>query len=124
MGSPYLEDFNFLLDLKDQMGLEFSQDGIENFIPNATKCMNWQGVKLSHKTNGTLVITMEDIYGITILFALGIGIAIVCFLFEWMSKKIIKLHLPVVEKSFASMCHITLRSQKEPKLPFPFNLAA
>ena len=90
MGSPYLEDFNFLLDLKDQMGLEFSQDGIESFIPNATKCMNWQGVKLSHNTNGTLVITMEDIYGITILFALGIGIAIVCFLFEWMSKKIIK----------------------------------
>ena len=88
MGSPYLEDFNFLLDLKDQMGLEFSQDGIENFIPNATKCMNWQGVKLSHKTNGILVITMGDIYGITILFALGIGIAIVCFLFSTHPKTI------------------------------------
>ena len=80
-----MEDFNFLLDLKDQMGVEFSQDGIEKFIPNATKCMNWQDVKASHdtdKTNSILVITFEDIYGITILLALGLGGAITALVTE------------------------------------------
>ena len=88
-----MEDFNFLLDLKDQMGVEFSQDGIEKFIPNATKCMNWQDVKASHdtdKTNSILVITFEDIYGITILLALILGGAMAAFVMECLISKIKK----------------------------------
>ena len=87
-GSPFLEDFNKLVELQDQMGLEFSQNGIDDYIPNATKCMTWQDVKASHETNTTLVITIKDIYGIMILLALGLGGAMVALLIECSAKAI------------------------------------
>ena len=84
-----MEDFNNLVDLKDQMGLEFSQDGIEDYVPNATKCMTWQQVKASHETNTKLVITIENIYGIIILLTLGFGGAMMALIMEWWTKAII-----------------------------------
>ena len=86
--SPFLEDFNFLLDLKDQMGLEFSQNGIAKFIPNATKCLNWQDVKASHETDTTLLITLGQIQILTFLFGLGLGGAMVALLIECLAKRI------------------------------------
>ena len=84
-----MEDFNNLVDLKDQMGLEFSQDGIEDYLPHATKCLTWQDVKASHETDTTLVITTENIYGIFILLALGLGGAMTVFFAECLTKAIV-----------------------------------
>ena len=81
-----MDDFNHLVDLKDQMGLEFSQDGIEDYIPNATKCLTWKDVKASHETDTSLVITLENIYGLLILLALGLGGAVVALLLECLWK--------------------------------------
>ena len=89
MGSPFLEDFNHLVDLKDQLGLEFSQDGIEDYLPNATKCLTWQDVKASHENDATLVITIENIYGILILLTLGLGGAMMALIAECLTKAII-----------------------------------
>ena len=71
------------------MGLESSQDGIEDYVPNATKCMTWQQVKASHETNTTLVITIENITGIIILLALGLGGAMMALIMECWTKAII-----------------------------------
>ena len=87
-GSPYLEEFNHLLDLKDQMALPYSENGggISNYIPNSTKCMAWKDVRASHETNATVVITLEDIYGMVILLAICLGGATVAFFLELLSK--------------------------------------
>ena len=83
-----MEDFNLLLDLANQMDLEFSQEGIEKYIPNSTKCLNWQAVRASHDmSDATPVIAMGDIYGKMILLALGLGGALVVLLMEHLSNK-------------------------------------
>ena len=86
-----MEDFNLLLDLANQMDLEFSQEGIEKYIPNSTKCLNWQDVRASHDmSDATPVIAMGDIYGKMILLALGLGGALVVLLMECVSKTMAK----------------------------------
>ena len=45
------------------MGLKFTEN-IEDYIPNAAKCMTWQDVKASHEIeNPQVVVRLEDIYG-------------------------------------------------------------
>ena len=69
------------------MGLEFSEGGIESSIPNSTKCMTWKDVKASHETIDTLaVIKKEDIFGVSILWALGLGGAVLVFIVELTTK--------------------------------------
>lgn len=87
-----MEDFNNLVDLKDQMGLQILNKGIEDVLPNATKCMTWQDVKTTHKTDtsdASLVIRFANIYGIISLFALGVGGATLALLIECLSKIVI-----------------------------------
>ena len=87
-GSPFLEDFNKLVELQDQMGLEFSQNGIDDYIPNATKCMTWHDVEKSHENDTALVIKLERVYGMIILLALGLGGAMTAFSLEILTKSI------------------------------------
>ena len=69
------------------MGLEFSEGGIESSIPNSTKCMTWKDVKASHETIDTrAVIKKEDIFGMSILWALGLGGAVLVFIVELTTK--------------------------------------
>ena len=83
-----MEDFNLLLDLANQMDLEFSQEGIEKYIPNSTKCLNWKDVRASHEISNTIpVIALGDIYGQIIFLALGLGGALVVLLMEHLSNK-------------------------------------
>ena len=108
-GSPFLEDFNNLVDLKDQMGLEFSEDGIEDFLPNSTKCMTWQDVKASHETDTTLVITIKDIFGIMILLALGLGGAMLALGMEFFTTPIIsrsKKTTPIRKQAWTNGTHV------------------
>ena len=83
-----MEEFNHLLDLKDQMALPFSENGggLSNYIPYSTKCMAWKDVRASHETNATRVIAIEDIYGMMILLAICFGGATVVLLMELLSK--------------------------------------
>ena len=68
------------------MGL-FAQDHIEEYIPNSTKCMTWQDVKASHeKDNPQVVVRLDDIYGMAILLALGLGGALVALTVEFLIK--------------------------------------
>ena len=87
-GSPYLEDFDFLIDMKDQMGLEFSGEGVGNYIPNATKCMRWEQVKASHAADADLVIRIEQLFGMLLLLGLGIGAASVALIIEGLTNAI------------------------------------
>ena len=86
-GSPFLEDFNKLLDLSEQMGLKFTENGINNYIPNSTNCMTWQGVKASHEIEDPqVVLSLDDIYGMAILLALGLGVAVMVLCLEYFIK--------------------------------------
>ena len=89
-GSPYIEDFDFLIDMKDQMGLEFSGEGIANYVPNATRCMRWEQVKASHSANNDLVIRIEQIFGMLLLLSLGIAAGFTTFIAESLIFKIMR----------------------------------
>ena len=69
------------------MGLFDMTDDIEDYLPNSTKCMTWQDVKASHeKDNPQVVVRLDDIYGMVIILALGLGGAVVAFTVECLSK--------------------------------------
>ena len=69
------------------MGLEFSEGRIESSIPNSTKCMKWKDVKASHETLDTrAVIKKEDMFCMSILWALGLGGAMLVFIVELITK--------------------------------------
>ena len=71
--SPFLDDFNYLIGLKYQMGEPMSVDGSESHMPNSTKCLTWNRVKISHMAeNNRVVMKLEDMYGLLMLFASGI----------------------------------------------------
>ena len=56
-------------------------------MPNSTKCMTWQDVKASHETdNPEVVIRIDDIYGMMILLATGLGGAMVVLTLERLMK--------------------------------------
>ena len=86
IGSPFLEDFNYLVDLKDQMGLKLSEDAIKDYVPNTTKCLTWQDVKASHEYVTTPVVIVKDFYGLIILLTFGLGIAMATLTLECLTK--------------------------------------
>ena len=87
-GSPYLQDSNYLIDLMNQMDLEFSTNRLLNFLPNSTKCMTWHDVKASHETdNPKVFIRMNDILGMLILLSIGLGGAFIVFTMELLMRR-------------------------------------
>ena len=78
-----MQDFNYLIDLMNQMDLEFSRNRILDYLPNSTNCMTWPEVKASHETDSpTVIIKIENIYGMLILLAVGLGGSFIVFIFE------------------------------------------
>ena len=56
-------------------------------MPNSTKCMKWQDVKSSLETDSPqVVIRIDDIYGVVILLAMGLGGALVVLALELLMK--------------------------------------
>ena len=50
------------------------QNEIQKNVPNATHCLTWSAVQASHTRKGNdVVFKLEDIYGMIILLALGLG---------------------------------------------------
>ena len=77
------------------MGLKMTEDGIDNYVPNSTKCMTWQDVKASHEIEDPhVVLSLDEVYGMAILLALGLGVAAMVLCLESIIKsqkcKIIK----------------------------------
>ena len=69
------------------MGLKFTEDGINNYIPNSTNCMTWQNVKGSHEIeNPQVVLSLDEVYGMAILLALGLGVAVMVLCLESIIK--------------------------------------
>ena len=68
------------------MGLQWTEYIIEDYVPNSTKCMTWQ-VKASHEIEDPqVVMSLDDIYGMAILLALGLGAAVMVFCREYSMK--------------------------------------
>ena len=69
-----MEDANELIDHAIESGwfnAEFSK-----YLPNATKCLRHDDVQWSHfETDQRVVFKMENIYGMIILLAIGLGLA-------------------------------------------------
>ena len=71
----------------NQLDLEFSSNRVHNYIPNSTKCMTLKNVKASHETDSPeVVIRIDDIYGMVILLAMGLGGALVVLTLELLMK--------------------------------------
>lgn len=84
--SPYLEDANTLIDLANQMGLIANE--IQKKVPNATHCLTWSAVQASHTRKGQDVIfKLQDIYGLMILLAMGLGGATIILIAEYAVHK-------------------------------------
>ena len=78
-----MQDFNYLMDLMNQMDLEFSRNRILDYLPNSTNCMTWPDVKASHETDSpTVIIRIDNIYGMMILLAVGLGGSLIVFILE------------------------------------------
>ena len=80
-GSPYLDDVNNLVNMASQMGLMDSI--LKNALPNATKCSTLQDIQASHmETDRRVVIEFEDIYGVILIPAFGLGLALMAIIAE------------------------------------------
>lgn len=61
--------------------------GYYNYMPNATKCSTFNDIKNSHQgKNQTIIVEINDIYGMLILLGLGIGGAMIIFSLEMFIK--------------------------------------
>ena len=80
--SPYLDDMNTLIHQLEQMGIAHD-DRLKYFIPNATKCNSIDDVYKSHaRKKGTVIMEVNDIYGLLALLGLGICLALIPFIAE------------------------------------------
>ena len=84
--SPYLDDMNSLFHLIDQMGIIFTGKKLKrlkSFKSNATKCDTFADVYKSHAGGKeTVVVEVNDIYGMLALLGFGIGLALITFAAE------------------------------------------
>ena len=63
---------------------------------NASKCSTWHDVYTSHSVEGkNIVLNFEHILGLVILLSIGLGAALVIFIFEnllhLVQKKVVKV---------------------------------
>ena len=86
-GSPYVDDANKLIDLAHQLGIINLE--IQNNILNATKCSTWSAVQESHRGEGKIAaFKIENIYGMMILLAVGLGGSLIIAIVECIYNKI------------------------------------
>ena len=85
-GSPFLEALNQFVDTVFEVGIS-SDTQFYNHIPNATKCLTWEGVEASHTKEGhEVIVNLDDTCGSIILLASGLGGALVIFTLELLTK--------------------------------------
>ena len=86
-GSPYIDDANELIELARQSGLIDAE--FRKFIPYASKCLTHADVQKSHIGDGVkVVLKLENIYGLIILLALGLGGSVISMIIEITNHKL------------------------------------
>ena len=84
--SPYLEDANELIHRAVESGL--IAEKMKEHLPNATQCVSHADVQRSHFGKGQLVVfRMDNIYGMLILLAIGLGVAAIIVMVEMIVHK-------------------------------------
>ena len=79
--SPFLDDMNKLIQLAKQIGL--IHRSYYNHLPNATKCKTMRDVYASHaEQTNTVIVDVNDIYGMLALIAIGVCMALIAFMTE------------------------------------------
>lgn len=84
------------------MGI-IGEDEATGYIPNATKCMTWQDVKASHANDTVLAISIDKIYGLMSLLALGLAGAMAALTLECLTKLVIlrfKKTIPIPKQAW------------------------
>ena len=90
MGSPYLDDMNYLIGLQYQIG-DSLESRIGRVSPNMTKCITWNKVRKSQmEQDQNVVITFEDISGLLLVLAVGLIGAMLFILVELVVKALKK----------------------------------
>ena len=79
--SPFLDDMNKLIQLAQEIGL--IHRSYYNHLPNATKCKTMRDAYKSHaEQNHTVIVDANDIYGMLVLFGIGVCMALIAFMTE------------------------------------------
>ena len=78
-----MNDANTLISLAKEMGL--IDLGYFNNMPNATKCNTIKDIYSSH-VNDLVILEVNDIYGMLIILAFGLGVSLVLFMSEIIFK--------------------------------------
>ena len=85
-GSPFLNDINYLIGIRYQMGMSLRTETNKQF-PNVTKCKTWNDVKRSHMAQDqNVVVSLDAIYGLLLIFVLGLCGAMVFLYLEHLAK--------------------------------------
>ena len=80
-GSPYLDDVNELIEIARQSGMIDVQ--FKRYLPFASKCLtNADRQEHNIEKDRTVAFKLENIYGILILFAVGLGGCVITMLAE------------------------------------------
>ena len=85
-GSPYLDDFNHLMEQGFQMG--FSWGELEGrYIPNGTKCSTWYDIEESHMIEEhEAVIKLENTLVTMGILAIGLVASVMVLVAEHLTK--------------------------------------
>ena len=69
---------NSFIHLAKQMGI--IENTYYDFLPNSTKCKTIDDVYQSHvETDTTVIVEVNDIYGMLVLLSFGVGLALTTF---------------------------------------------
>ena len=80
-GSPYLDDVNELIEIARQSGMIDMQ--FKRYLPFASKCLTYADRQEHNiEKDRTVAFKLENIYGILILFAVGLGGCVITMLAE------------------------------------------
>ena len=72
---------NNFIDLAKKMGL--INKSFFKYLPNGTICNTINDIYESHmKNNHTVIVRLNDIYGMLVLLGLGVGLALITFTAE------------------------------------------
>ena len=86
-GSPYLDDANELIEIARESGM--IDEEFKKRIPYTAKCLTHADVQKSHiGKDNKVVFKLENIYGMIILLALGLGGGVLTLIAEIFINKV------------------------------------
>ena len=92
---------NSFIHLAKQMGI--IENTYYDFLPNSTKCKTIDDVYQSHvETNTTVIVEVNDIYGMLVLLSFGMGLALTTFSAEMVY--LVCISIQSLSGQFTSTC--------------------